>query len=667
MFPSLPNKPRSDKVEYDLDLNVKEKYEVKRGVLSVKGKLKEKFSFWEEVLSANSFILSVIKEGYKIPFFETPKPVYLNNNGSANKHSNFVKIAIDDLLKSGSIVEQRSAPHCVNPLTVSVNSSGKERLILDLRHVNKSIVKQKIKFEGCKEALNYAKKGNFMIKFDLKSGYHHIDIHKEFQKFLGFSWSENGIKKYYVFTVLPFGLNCAGFLFTKVVRVLVKYWRSKSYPIIVYLDDGWCCSSLAECTKLSSLIRKDLKNAGFVVNEEKSIWKPVPKLEWLGFIWDLQIGSIEIPSRRLDKLKFNVDSILSSSQPVTARKLASVIGQIISMSFALGNVCQILTRNLHLPILDRNCWDGYLHLDQGSIDELKFWSEKYALLPFRSLSPIHRCVERIVFTDASDFAAAGVLLQSQNQIVRVMFDENEKKQSSTYRELKAVEFTLKSFNSQLRSRFVKLYTDNQNVVRIINVGSMKRELQEIALSIFQMCLSFSIFLDVSWVPRNLNVEADAYSKIFDFDDWSVHAEIFNLFNKKWGPYTCDRFADSKNFKVSKFNSQFWTPGSSGVDAFAFDWSEDNNWLVPPIHYVPNVINHMLHYKCLGTLIVPQWKSALFWPIIVNTDGDFEWYIKDYVKYVKPKSFYLPGSHIESVFAKSPFISDVLVLRIDCRS
>jgi hypothetical protein len=36
----------------------------------------------------------------------------------------------------------------------------------DLKPVNKCIEKQKIKFEGSKEALQYAKMGNLMIKFD---------------------------------------------------------------------------------------------------------------------------------------------------------------------------------------------------------------------------------------------------------------------------------------------------------------------------------------------------------------------------------------------------------------------------------------------------------------------------------------------------------------------
>jgi hypothetical protein len=49
------------------------------------------------------------------------------------------------------------------------------------------------------------------------------------------------VKLSIMFSVLPFGLSSAPFLFTKLMREIVKYWRSLSYPIIVYLDDGWCC------------------------------------------------------------------------------------------------------------------------------------------------------------------------------------------------------------------------------------------------------------------------------------------------------------------------------------------------------------------------------------------------------------------------------------------
>ena len=68
-----------------------------------------------------------------------------------------------------------------------------------------------------------------MFSFDLKSGYHHIEIAEEHQTYLGFSWNLQGSQssRYFVFAVLPFGLSTAPCIFTKCVRPLEKYCASK--------------------------------------------------------------------------------------------------------------------------------------------------------------------------------------------------------------------------------------------------------------------------------------------------------------------------------------------------------------------------------------------------------------------------------------------------------
>jgi hypothetical protein len=68
-------------------------------------------------------------------------------------------------------------------------------------------------------------------------------------------------------------------------------------------------------------------------------------------------------------------------------------------------------------------------------------------------------------------------------------------------------------------------------------------------SMFELCVKSCIFLDVVWKPRSLNIEEDLFSKVFDFDDWEVSEWVFKLFDKRWGPHTFDRFANSKNCKV----------------------------------------------------------------------------------------------------------------------
>lgn len=79
-----------------------------------------------------------------MPFYELPESRYCKNNKSAIAHSDFVSKSIQESLKSGTVVKVDQILHVMNPLTMSVNAKGKERLILDLRHVNQYVVKKQI-------------------------------------------------------------------------------------------------------------------------------------------------------------------------------------------------------------------------------------------------------------------------------------------------------------------------------------------------------------------------------------------------------------------------------------------------------------------------------------------------------------------------------------------
>ena len=89
-------------------------------------------------------------------------------------------------LKTERILEVSHPPFVVNPLSVSIQSNGKKRLILDLRHINKHIFKDKIKIDDWKVLHEYIVQNGYIFKFDLKQGYHHIKIHKEFVKYLNY-------------------------------------------------------------------------------------------------------------------------------------------------------------------------------------------------------------------------------------------------------------------------------------------------------------------------------------------------------------------------------------------------------------------------------------------------------------------------------------------------
>ena len=155
---------------------------------------------------------------------------------------------------------------------MSVQASSKKRLILDLRKVNQCLYKQKFKFEDCKHALAYFRPGCFFTKFDLKSGYHHVEIFPDHRKYRGFAWKITNEKiRYFMFNVLPFGLSTAPYIFTKLVRPLVKLWRCRGFHPVVYLDDGLNIEdSLEHAHTASHHTRGDLYAFEFIVAEEKT-------------------------------------------------------------------------------------------------------------------------------------------------------------------------------------------------------------------------------------------------------------------------------------------------------------------------------------------------------------------------------------------------------------
>jgi hypothetical protein len=72
-------------------------------------------------------------------------------------------------------------------------------------------------------------------------------------------------------------------------------------------------------------------------------------------------------------------------------------------------------------------------------------------------------------------------------------------------------------------------------------------------------------------------------------------------------------------------------------------------------------------KVKGILVVPKWKSALCWPMLVNRSKDnFKSFVLETSEYENPMNFFVKGSHENSVFAQTqkPFKSNEIVLLID---
>ena len=165
--------------------------------------------------------------------------MFFRNHNSAFRNSEFVSSEISKLLSPGAMVGVSSTDlHVCNPLGVTVNTLGKPWLILDLRYVNQHLRSLKFKYEDIRTAADLFQKGDWFFKFDYSGRYHHLEIFPEHTLFLGCSWMVDGRWKFFKFIVFSFGLSTGPYIFTKVQRALIKYWRRQGIRIFTYLDGG---------------------------------------------------------------------------------------------------------------------------------------------------------------------------------------------------------------------------------------------------------------------------------------------------------------------------------------------------------------------------------------------------------------------------------------------
>ena len=103
---------------------------------------------------------------------------------------------------------------------------------------------------------------------------------------------------------------------------------------------------------------------------------------------------------------------------------------------------------------------------------------------------------------------------------------------------------LSAFALELQGKKVASFTVDSSVVSIAHSGNKNTELQSQGLSIFNVCDRHGISLEIKWILRSFNNKADLLRRAIDFDDYTIHDDVFYMLDSKWEPHTVDRFACS---------------------------------------------------------------------------------------------------------------------------
>ena len=602
----------------------------------ITGTLRAHFSQWKKI-GASTFALSVIQNGYIPKLGAMPRFYAEKNNKSYRDHADFANDAVMKLLGIGVVAEvSRNELRCINPLTVAQNSV-KLRLCIDLsRCFNLQCDAQTFKIESTVQALASIDPNDFMFSFDLKSAYLQVPMNPSFWPFLGFAiqiprHDGSVSERFFCYKMLPFGLNDAARVLTKLLKVPIKHWRAQGISVFVHLDDGFSFSNSKEqALQNSAIVRSDLQKLGLLISEEKCQWGARNVLEWTGFIWDTNHFRLFVTDKKIAKALALVTELSQTIGPVALRTVARLVGLLVSFYLAMGPISRFHSRGLMTFVasqVQNLGWNGSATLDTHSRIELSFWTENMLSLNgalMRNLGVTEGLDVRDLASDASNamIGAAEFVGGVENVALRVQepLQEDDLGESSTFRELRALELALQVRGESLRGKAVRWVSDSKSAVTILTVGSMKSRCHAIAVQIWRLAHSFDINLSSAWQPRDspeIQV-CDEISKSFDSSDYKLSSADFEFLQRKFGPFCLDLFASPSSYLFKPFCARYLCKDAVAVDAFSVDWGHlSNGFFHPPVGVVTKVLKQAQSTRAKGVLIVPVWTSADYWPVIIR--------------------------------------------------
>ena len=93
--------------------------------------------------------------------------------------------------------------------------------------------------------------------------------------------------------------------------------------------------------------------------------------------------------------------------------------------------------------------------------------------------------------------------------------------------------------------------------------------------------------------------------------------------------------------------------------------EDYNWLCPPANLVPRVIGHAQNTNANGILVVPQWSSSSFWPLLIPYGVTPAKFAKECLELTRTETLLILPGQIGASFLKG--LPNTLVLALELSS
>ena len=588
------------------------------GPVRVGGRLQEFWQRWESLLP-DSNLFNQLRTGIRW-WFSTPPPLTTTpvKFPTPADQVPLLEHAAQALLEKGVVepltAEQVRTPGFYSRLFLRPKPSGEYRPIIDLSTLNEHIECPTFKMETVQSIRAALQPGEWCAQLDIRDAYLHVPVRERFRKYLRFSVGDTA----YQFKALPFGLNVAPRIFTKILKPVLAKLRSLGIKVHGYLDD-WLIrgNSPQQVAQHVQVVTSLLTDLGWMISWEKSNLVPTQVFTFLGLQFDLRSGTVRPGDKGLHNLVVDIKS-LRSGDSVTVRRLSSIIGKAKHWAPYVPRG-RLQLRSTQKWFKDRwthqlQNWAYAVTIDPQLIRQLRWWTQQshtHTGVPLHPPVPVQD-----LYTDASD---AGWGAQLGNLSARGRWDRQEMKLHINQLELRAVRLACSRFRSAVSHKATRVHMDNTTAVAYIRKegGTHSWALTQEARRLFRWCDIHHAFLVPVHISGVRNVRADGLSRIGQVlsGEWAMSVKEFRRITLALGRPSIDLMATADNAVVSRFFSPIPHPDALAVDGLSQVWPQGRLlYIYPPSVMVPRVIQKIRESPGVCLILIASMSTMRAWHV-----------------------------------------------------
>ena len=364
-------------------------------------------------------------------------------------------------LENEGVIERIDTSPWVSPVVVAWKKSGKIRLCVDLREVNKNIIPDKFPLPTIDDLLSELHGAKYFAKLDLAAAYHQLPLHKDSRDLTAFITHE-GLFRY---TRVCFGISSAPSAFQKMMSLLLGGMKG----VQCYLDDLVIYGHTYEEYKqnLKAVLMK-LRKTGLKLNDKCKF--DLTSIDFLGH---------RITQEGLQPSPSQARAILEAPAPhdrTSLRSFLGLVGYYAKFCPDYATVVEPLRALLRGDEVFN--WTSEVHES--------FTKVKTLIGNFVTLTLFDPECDTIVTTDASGYGISGVMSQIHDGKECIVacasrtLTETERKYSVGEREALACVWACERWYRYLWGRHFILRTDHSALTTLLSAKGTGRQTMRIA-------------------------------------------------------------------------------------------------------------------------------------------------------------------------------------------